>query len=279
MVEEHAAPDEIPNQKKLNLTFIQYHFISIISHQSEKCSAQPLGLVSVIFQAFQENFRKLFSIILKVSKKMKGKNGVKTFCEILEFVWMDRKGHRAGRWLSSESSDDPSGGSKLVNVDYVFHIRHKFLLRFHQFLDDGPAWNKDAKTSSINNFKLPIISHILFYRTLVWLRDQRWRVGVLNESVCIRVYFQLILLLPSRIWSFWWCFLPPGRRSACWLVSIAASSPGLLSLWRYSESGLLRCGRMAILCLAALLSSKAVDPSSSPIPKSKWLKTNENDRF
>ena len=27
----------------------------------------------------------------------------------------------------------------VVDVDYVFHIRHEFLFRFHQFLDDGPA--------------------------------------------------------------------------------------------------------------------------------------------
>jgi hypothetical protein len=33
------------------------------------------------------------------------------------------------------------------------------------------------------------------------------------------------------------------------------------------------------LCLAALLSSKAVDPSSSPIPKSKWLNANNKWKF
>ena len=161
MVEEHAAPDEIPNQKKLNLTFIQYHFISIISHQSEKCSAQPLGLVSVIFQAFQENFRKLFSIILKVSKKMKGKNGVKTFCEILEFVWMDRKGHRAGRWLSSESSDDPSGGSRRwLCVPYPSQISPPF---------PPIPWRRPCvkqrrkNITTIKNFKLEIVNYFSYF--------------------------------------------------------------------------------------------------------------------
>ncbi len=40
-------------------------------------------------------------------------------------------------------ADFPRSGRMIllavVNVDYVFRIRHKFLLRFHQFLDDGPA--------------------------------------------------------------------------------------------------------------------------------------------
>ena len=87
----------------------------------------------------------------------------KPFGKILEFVWMDRKGHRAGRWLSSEWSDDPSGGSKLVNVDYVFHIRHKFLLRFHQFLDDGPAWKtKTQKTFIVTNKELEIANYFSY---------------------------------------------------------------------------------------------------------------------
>jgi hypothetical protein len=27
----------------------------------------------------------------------------------------------------------------VIDIDYVFHIGHEFLFRFHQLLDDGPV--------------------------------------------------------------------------------------------------------------------------------------------
>jgi hypothetical protein len=40
-------------------------------------------------------------------------------------------------------ADFPRSGRMIhlavIDIDYVFHIGHEFLLRFHQLLDDGPV--------------------------------------------------------------------------------------------------------------------------------------------